>query len=138
MFGRESTDDGAREIFCGIESEELAFEVNPAHPTQSLYLARREGAVPVGPLLSGEIAIDLSSRQLQLRAEETDRGTAVDQLVGRHADMIELLGHCERHAIAVEQRSAPRRQHRTFSPLRLRFAGPACALEQLQLGRTTY
>src|SRR3989454_12136343 len=58
----------------------------------------------------------------------------IAQLVGGDADVIGLLRERERGAVAVQQRSAARREHDPLGTLRLGFLPPAPPLQQPHLG----
>ncbi len=129
-------DRGACQVGGRIEPVQHRLEVHAADAPQRLHLepavrAREIGVALVYRLLPG------ARREAQPPRDERAVGRGVAQLVGRDADVIGLLGETERHAVAIEQRAAPRRQHNALGALCLRLLGPAAALPDLHLGRAS-
>ena len=85
-----------------------------------------KGPCRVDPALPGpEIAVERRRETPRLRTSSTNGGADVGQLVGRDADVVELLGDGERNAVAVVQGASPGREHRPLGPLPPRLLAPS-------------
>ena len=135
--GLEPSDDGARELARRIESLEAALEVHAGQRPQGLDLGSVEGAVEIDPALPGpELPVERCGGDTEAPDDEAERGGRVVQLVGSDADVIELLGHGQRHAIAIVERAPARGQHPPLGPAALRELRPVLALHDLELDRS--
>ena len=127
---------GTRQLARGVEALEAALEVNARQWAQRLDLRRVEGTVQVDPALAGpELPVERRGGDPEVPDDEAEGGRRVVQLVRGDPDVVELLGHGQRHAVAIVERAAASRQHPPLGAAALGQPGPLVALHDLELDR---
>src|SRR5690349_4470589 len=111
--------------------------MNAAHGPQRLYLRGVERTVQIDPSLPGlELAIQRRRGDAQGSHQRDERRANVLELVGRYANVVELLRDREGDAVSVVQGAPAGRKHHLFGALPGGFPLPSFRLDDLELRRT--